>query len=181
MLEVGNGNLTLTETRSHFALWAMMKAPLIIGTDLSSLSATNVAILLGSYLLGFNQDAIYGAPAQPYKWGVNPDWTFNATNPAEYWAGDSSNGTLVAMMNTLDDPRTMRADFSEIPGLQTHGRYKVVNAWTGESMGCVRNGVNMQVESHDTAVLLIQQGCGSYIKKGSEWRHAQGYRDWRWW
>lgn len=32
MLEVGNGNLTLAENRAHFALWAMMKAPLIIGT-----------------------------------------------------------------------------------------------------------------------------------------------------
>lgn len=32
MLEVGNGNLTLPENRAHFALWAMMKAPLIIGT-----------------------------------------------------------------------------------------------------------------------------------------------------
>lgn len=32
MLEVGNGNLTLAENRAHFALWAAMKSPLIIGT-----------------------------------------------------------------------------------------------------------------------------------------------------
>lgn len=32
MLEVGNGNVTDAEGRSHFALWAAMKAPLIIGT-----------------------------------------------------------------------------------------------------------------------------------------------------
>lgn len=32
MLEVGNGNLTLAENRAHFALWAIMKSPLIIGT-----------------------------------------------------------------------------------------------------------------------------------------------------
>lgn len=35
MLEVGNGNLTLAENRAHFALWAMMKSPLIIGTAVS--------------------------------------------------------------------------------------------------------------------------------------------------
>lgn len=33
MLEVGNGNLTLEENRSHFAFWAVMKAPLVIGTS----------------------------------------------------------------------------------------------------------------------------------------------------
>lgn len=32
MLEVGNGNLTLAENRAHFALWAAMKSPLLIGT-----------------------------------------------------------------------------------------------------------------------------------------------------
>jgi hypothetical protein len=32
MLEIGNGNLTLAENRAHFALWAAMKSPLIIGT-----------------------------------------------------------------------------------------------------------------------------------------------------
>lgn len=33
MLEVGNGDLTLEENRAHFALWAAMKSPLIIGTS----------------------------------------------------------------------------------------------------------------------------------------------------
>jgi alpha-galactosidase len=35
MLEVGNGNLTIEENRSHFALWAALKSPLIIGTPVS--------------------------------------------------------------------------------------------------------------------------------------------------
>ena len=81
MLEVGNGDLTVEETRSHFALWAIMKSPLLIGTDLTNLSQTNIDILQNKYLLAFNQDPVYGKPAAPYKWGVNPDWTFNATNP----------------------------------------------------------------------------------------------------
>ncbi len=33
MLEVGNGNLTLDENKSHFTLWSMMAAPLILGND----------------------------------------------------------------------------------------------------------------------------------------------------
>lgn len=34
MLEVGNGKLTYEENKSHFTLWAMMAAPLILGNDL---------------------------------------------------------------------------------------------------------------------------------------------------
>ena len=33
MLEVGNGALTAAETRTHFAFWAAMKSPLLIGTN----------------------------------------------------------------------------------------------------------------------------------------------------
>ncbi len=34
MLEVGNGNLTFEENKSHFTLWCMMAAPLILGNDI---------------------------------------------------------------------------------------------------------------------------------------------------
>ncbi len=34
MLEVGNGNLTYEENKSHFSLWCMMAAPLILGNDI---------------------------------------------------------------------------------------------------------------------------------------------------
>ncbi|KAK3617881.1 hypothetical protein LTR56_025013 [Elasticomyces elasticus] len=156
MLEVGNGNLTLPETRSHFALWALMKAPLIIGTDLSKLSPENLEILLNKYLLAFNQDPVYGVPAEPYKWGVNADQTNDRTNPAEFWSGGSSNGTMVAMLNTQDTTRMMRADFSEIPGLDAGTQYKIVDAWTGKSAGCIIGGLDAQVEGHDTAVYLVQ-------------------------
>ena len=36
MLEVGNGSLTEEENKSHFTLWCMMAAPLILGNDIRS-------------------------------------------------------------------------------------------------------------------------------------------------
>lgn len=70
MLEVGNGDLTLAECRSHFALWAMMKSPLLIGTNLVNLSQEHTDILQNKHLIAFNQDPVMGKPAQPYKWLV---------------------------------------------------------------------------------------------------------------
>lgn len=87
-LEVNNGNLTTAECRSHFALWAIMKSPLIISTDLGNISQTNVDIMLNKYLIAFNQDPIYGASGAPYKWGVNPDWTFNTVSVMKLYSSN---------------------------------------------------------------------------------------------
>ena len=44
MLEVANGELSAGESRAHFALWAMLAAPLIAGNDLRAMSDDTVAI-----------------------------------------------------------------------------------------------------------------------------------------
>ncbi|KAI1310163.1 glycoside hydrolase family 27 protein [Xylaria venustula] len=155
MLEIGNGGLTTAEERTHFAFWAAMKSPLLIGTNLDTASDDSRAILLNKYLIAFNQDGVYGAPAKPYKWGVNPDYTFNATNPAEFWSGESQQGTLVLMLNTLADSRNLTADFGEVPSLDADGTYNVLDIWTGENLGSFTSSVVVEVASHDTAGLLF--------------------------
>lgn len=54
MLQVGNGLLTQAEERTHFALWAISKAPLIIGCDLSTISPESLEILSNKYLIAIN-------------------------------------------------------------------------------------------------------------------------------
>jgi len=58
MLEIGNGKLTPTEERTHFALWAIGKAPLIIGCDLTTVSDESLAILKNEHLIKLNQDSL---------------------------------------------------------------------------------------------------------------------------
>ncbi len=65
------------------------------------------------------------------------------------------------MMNTLNETRTMTAKFSEIPELTHAGPYNVINAWTGKNLGCKKSHANMQLEAHDTAVLIVQDTCGA--------------------
>lgn len=156
MLEVGNGGLTTAEERTHFAFWAAMKSPLLIGTNLNTASEESRAIMLNKPLLAFNQDGTHGAAAKPYKWGSNPDYTFNATNPPEFWSGASEQGTLVLLFNSLgDDGRSMTADFAEVPELDAGAEYKVLNAWSGEDLGSFSSSFSIDVDSHDTAVLFF--------------------------
>ncbi|KAK8147714.1 hypothetical protein G3M48_001184 [Beauveria asiatica] len=156
MLEVGNG-LSPAETRTHFALWAAMKSPLLIGSNVKNLTQDDVDILKNSYLLAFNQDDEYGEPAQPYKWGVNPQWTYDAANPAEFWAGASSIGHLVLMMNVRDDKTTKTAIWNEVPGLQSE-KYHVTDVWTGKDLGCL-SSYSVAVDAHDTAAILVGERC----------------------
>ena len=37
MMEIGNGNFTVQEERTHFATWAFMKSPILLGTDVRPL------------------------------------------------------------------------------------------------------------------------------------------------
>ena len=63
MLEVGNGGLTAAEERAHFSLWAALKAPLILGCDLTRATAAVLQIISNPEVIAVNQDAL-GAPAR---------------------------------------------------------------------------------------------------------------------
>lgn len=155
ILEVGNGGIYPEECRTHFAMWAVMKAPLLIGTDLTLLSADRLAILKNKYLLAFNQDPVYGKPAVPFNW----DWSWNRTHPsARYWSGISSAGTLVLMFNPNDDVETMTAKWADVPGLVSGVSYEATDIWTGTTT-CVATGFTSNVIRHDTAGVLVGKQC----------------------
>ena len=58
MLECGNGGLTDGECRVHFGLWSLMKSPLILGTNLTRLTPSQLAIVGNAAVIAVNQDAL---------------------------------------------------------------------------------------------------------------------------
>ena len=58
MLEVGNGGMTLTEYKTHFSLWAISKAPLIIGFDITKMTDDIKNILTNTEIIAINQDPL---------------------------------------------------------------------------------------------------------------------------
>lgn len=58
MLEVGNGGMTTDEYQSHFSLWALMKAPLLIGCALDTMSPETWLILSNSEVISISQDPL---------------------------------------------------------------------------------------------------------------------------
>lgn len=58
MLEVGNGGMTDTEYRSHFSMWSIMAAPLLIGSDLRKAPSSAFEILGNREVIAVDQDPL---------------------------------------------------------------------------------------------------------------------------
>lgn len=58
MLEIGNGGMTDAEYVTHFSLWAISKSPLLIGCDLTKMSAATLATLTNPEVIAVNQDKL---------------------------------------------------------------------------------------------------------------------------
>lgn len=58
MLEVGNGGMTDTEYRTHFSMWSIMAAPLLIGTDLRTATPETFSILSNRDVIAIDQDPL---------------------------------------------------------------------------------------------------------------------------
>ena len=58
MLEIGNGGMGDVEYITHFSLWSISKAPLIIGCDVTNMSAATLATLTNPEVIAVNQDPL---------------------------------------------------------------------------------------------------------------------------
>jgi len=58
VLEVGNGGMTDAEYVTHFSLWAISKAPLIIGCDITKMTAATLSTLTNPEVIAVNQDPL---------------------------------------------------------------------------------------------------------------------------
>ncbi|KAJ6583011.1 glycoside hydrolase [Mycena vulgaris] len=157
MLQLGNGGLSFDEAKSHFTAWALMKSPLLIGTNLSSITPDILGILKNTEILGINQDPVVGQSIAPFRWGINPDWTSNSSFPAQYWSGPSQNGTVVMLLNTLNEPSTMFFNLTESPWIRAGRQYSVRDLWTHTNNGtAVRDFTAHNVPAHGVVALLLK-------------------------
>lgn len=97
MLEVGNGGMTNTEYQTHFALWAIAKAPLILGSDLSKLDNQTYAIIANPEVIAINQDPLGVQATCKLACAFLETWL---DLRVQAWSAPLANGdTVVALVN----------------------------------------------------------------------------------
>lgn len=157
LLEVGNGDLTIDEQKTHFTAWALLKSPLVISTDLNDATEETLSILTNHELIAIHQDPVVGASVTPFRWGLGPDWQNSYTTPAEYWSGETKDGAVFMLINDLDEPADMFFSLTESPWIRAGRQYSVRDLWTHTDNGtAVRNMTIHKVPPHGVVALLLK-------------------------
>ncbi|MGW5606672.1 glycoside hydrolase family 27 protein [Streptomyces sp. NPDC003753] len=145
MLVVGRPGLSLTESRSHFALWSLLGAPLIAGNDIRTMSADVSAILRNPRLLAVNQDRL-GAGGRR----VRDD------GDTEVFAKPLSDGSVaVGLFNRGSGTATIAATAAQV-GL-TGGPFTLTDLWTGGTSS-TSGQISASVPAHGVAVFKMTGG-----------------------
>ncbi|HZC26753.1 MAG TPA: glycoside hydrolase family 27 protein, partial [Actinopolymorphaceae bacterium] len=146
MLEVGNGGMSDVEYRTHFGLWAIMAAPLLIGSDLRTVTPATMEILLNTEIIAVDQDplGVQGRPVRSHE-GLHV-----FVKPLE----DGSRA--VALFNENDSPAEISTTAGDI-GLDSSGGYEVRDLWTHTSVES-KGAIAADVPAHGTAMYRVTAG-----------------------
>ncbi|WP_435133385.1 NPCBM/NEW2 domain-containing protein [Actinacidiphila sp. bgisy144] len=145
MLEVGNGGMTDTEYRTHFSLWSVMDAPLLIGTDLRKATPQTLAILGNKDVIALNQDPLGSAATV-----ISSD-----TSAGTYVLSKklADGGRAVALFNSADTAQHISTT-AEAAGLPRRASYAVRDLWSHtdyDSAGTLA----ATVPAHGTVLLRV--------------------------
>ncbi|GAA4409597.1 ricin-type beta-trefoil lectin domain protein [Actinokineospora soli] len=145
MLVVGRPGLTPTESRAHFALWALMAAPLMAGNDIRTMSAETSAVLRNRHLLAVNQDPL-GAGGRR----VRDD------GATEVFAKPLADGSVaVGLLNRGGGPTAVTTTADQI-GL-TGTAFTLTDLWTGAT-STTSGQISATVPAHGIAVYRVVGG-----------------------
>jgi alpha-galactosidase len=143
MLEVGNGGMTATEYRSHFSLWSIMAAPLLIGTDLRRATADTMKILRNSEVIAVDQDRL-GRQGRPLATGGGQDVLVKPM---------ADGSVAVALFNETAAPARIATTAAAV-GLERRASYRVRDLWrhtTRETSGSIA----ATVRAHGTVMYRV--------------------------
>lgn len=144
MLFVGSGEFDanhMTEARSHFAMWAMMNAPLLIGFDLRKANAEQIALLGNRAIIALNQDA-----------GANQAVPAYLSDDVQIFVKSLANGDkAVAILNRTAAPvqPVLTADH-----LKLRGDIALTDLWTG-TKSRFSGETKLTVAPHQTLIYRV--------------------------
>ncbi|KAF9587948.1 hypothetical protein IFM89_006273 [Coptis chinensis] len=144
MLEVGNGGLSTEEYRSHFSIWALAKAPLLIGCDVRSMDNETFELLSNKEVIDVNQDKL-GIQGKKVK----------KTGDLEVWSGPLSGGRVaVVLWNRGSQQSSITAKWSDI-GLKSSATVEARDLWEHTTTPSVQHQLKATVDTHACKMYVL--------------------------
>ncbi len=164
MLQVGNGGLTESENRAHFALWCMLAAPLFAGNDLSNMLDATRNLFTNKQLIEIDQDPLGEQGFKIKDYG----------QIEIYYKPMQNNRKALCVFNRFDDEIEVEIDWKNlqltakkdgnplklIPGIDrgdVHlGKgYKIWDVLEGKDLGNINKILKKRIGGHDVAVFIL--------------------------
>ena len=141
MLEVGNRGLSYEEQRSQMTMWSIMAAPIMISSDVRSMSNETKELYLNKDMIAINQDSL----------GVQGH-RISDVNGKQVWTKPLKNGDIaVALLNNNSSTQTVECNFAD---LGVEGEVEVRDAWKKKDLGPLSH-VSIELPAHGSALLRL--------------------------
>ncbi|KAJ1403983.1 Glycosyl hydrolase, all-beta [Sesbania bispinosa] len=144
MLEVGNGGMTAEEYRAHFSIWALAKAPLLVGCDIRAMDNTTFELISNPEVIAVNQDKL-GIQGKKVK----------SNNDLEVWVDPlEGNKVAVILWNRSSSNATVTASWSDI-GLESGTIVDARDLWAHSTQSSVSREISAELDSHACKMYIL--------------------------
>lgn len=137
---------TTEQYRSHFSIWCLSAAPLLIGCDIRKMDETTKSILTNRELISINQDPL-----------GKQGYVVKRKDGVDYWVKElSGDSCAIGLFNRIDIPNKGNISLEEL-GLQSEMKKIIgVDLWTGEQVIIKDSSIKRDLRAHQCVVLKIQ-------------------------
>ncbi|KAK3189192.1 hypothetical protein Dsin_028753 [Dipteronia sinensis] len=146
MLEVGNGGMKYSEYVVHFSIWAISKAPLLLGCDIRNITNKTMQIISNQEVIAINQDQL-GVQAKKVR----------MQGEKMIWAGPlSRNRTVLLFENRKPVTSKMTAHWDDI-GINSNNTFvEARDVWEHQTLETKFQGkLTTRVEPHACKMFVL--------------------------
>jgi len=150
MLQIGNGDLTLEENRSHFTMWCMLAAPLLAGNDLKIIKPEVLNILINKDVISIDQDSLGMQGQRLSKIGDH-----------EIWVKQLANGEAAVCFFNRDekmwnfDYQFSKEDYRSVNIYFNKFSYTVSDVWKNWKLGTSKDNLKFKVPIHGVVLVKL--------------------------
>ena len=147
--------MTDAENLAHFCLWAISKAPLLIGGDIHNMSSTTLATLSNPEVIAVNQDPL-GVQGKKVAFALSQ-------------LSNTSSNVIIANCSTDIDPRRRQWEYNDRDG-------SIRSVYNGQclSIESCSTGNSANIVVSDCHIGDVKAPCGG---KNQQWILAQYHQD----
>ena len=148
MMVIGMPALTDSQNRVHMALWAISAAPLLVGADLTTLSAATLATLTNPDVIAVDQDTLGLQGVKVAGDAGREVWSKRLAH-----SGQSDARRAVVLLNRTGASAEITVRWADL-GLDA-GAAAVRDLWTHRDLGTPSDSYAATVPAEDALMLLI--------------------------